>query len=91
MILTSFAMWLTPKKGYRYRQWVELTPQFYHNDGFYYEVKHFSADLLALSPTEKELHKPNYVDIKRQVLEAQDEMTTKADQSLFSEILNRCL
>ena len=63
-----------------YWHWVALTPQFYHNGGFYYEVTHFSAALLALSLIEKELQEPTYVDIKRQVLEAQDEMTTKSEE-----------
>merc|ERR1712086_54431 len=63
-----------------YRHWVALAQQFYHNDGYYYEVKIFSNALLALSLIEEELQEPNYVDIEGQVLEAQDEMTTKSEE-----------
>ena len=62
------------EKG-RYRHWVALTQQFYHNDGYYYEVTNFSNALLALSLIEEGLQEPNYMDIERQVLEAQDETT----------------
>ena len=62
------------EKG-RYRHWVALTQQFYHNDGYYYEVTNFSNALLALSLIEEGLQEPNYMDIERQVREAQDEMT----------------
>ena len=62
------------EKG-RYRHWVALTQQFYHNDGYYYEVTNFSNALLALSLIEEGLQEPNYMDIERQVREAQDETT----------------
>ena len=64
-----------------YRHWVALTQHFYHNDGYYYEVKNFSNALLALSLIGEELQEPDHVDIERQVRETQDEMTiTKLEE-----------